>query len=98
MTPLHTRISALDVETVLLTHPAVLDLAVVGVEDETWGQLVAAVVVLRQDTYIFRQQLEVDQVGNNINTHAILIIVHRVQLRQWCKDRMPKYWAPTLVR
>lgn len=74
------KISALDVETVLLTHPAVLDLAVVGVEDETWGQLVAAVVVLRQDTYIFRQQLEVDQ------------------LRQWCKDRMPKYWAPTLVR
>ena len=52
----------------LLTHPAILDLAVVGVEDETWGQLVAAVVVLRQDTYIFRQQLEVDQVGNNINT------------------------------
>ena len=54
----------------LLTHPAILDLAVVGVEDETWGQLVAAVVVLRQDTYIFRQQLEVDQVGNNIHTRT----------------------------
>ena len=98
MTPLHHRISALDVETVLLTHPAVLDLAVVGVEDETWGQLVAAVVVLRQDTYIFRQQLEVDQVGNNINTRVTCLTYHRVQLRQWCKDRMPKYWAPTLVR
>ena len=49
----------------LLTHPAILDLAVVGVEDETWGQLVAAVVVLRQDTYIFRQQLEVDQVSGH---------------------------------
>ena len=57
----------------LLTHPAILDLAVGGVEDETWGQLVAAVVVLRQDTYIFRQQLEVDQVGNNINTRATCI-------------------------
>ena len=57
----------------LLTHPAILDLAVVGVEDETWGQLVAAVVVLRQDTYIFRQQLEVDQVGNNIHTRATCI-------------------------
>ena len=57
----------------LLTHPAILDVAVVGVEEETWGQLVAAVVVLRQDTYIFRQQLEVDQVGNNINTRATCI-------------------------
>ena len=59
----------------LLTHPAVLDLAVVGVEDETWGQLVAAVVVLRQDTYIFRQQLEVDQVRNNINTRATCLLI-----------------------
>ena len=70
LTPLYPRISALDVETVLLTHPAILDVAVVGGEDETWGQLVAAVVVLRQDTYIFRQQLEVDQVCNNSNTRA----------------------------
>ena len=41
------KVSALDVETVLLTHPAIQELAVVGVEDETWGQTVAAVVVLR---------------------------------------------------
>ena len=41
------KVSALDVETVLLTHPAIQELAVVGVKDETWGQTVAAVVVLR---------------------------------------------------
>ena len=41
------KVSALDVETVLLTHPDILELAVVGVEDQTWGQTVAAVVVVR---------------------------------------------------
>ena len=41
------KISALDVERAFLSHPAVLEIAVVGVEDETWGQKVAAVVVFR---------------------------------------------------
>lgn len=42
------KISALDVERVLLTHPDILDVAVVGVEDQTWGQKVAAVVVINK--------------------------------------------------
>ena len=41
------KISALDVERAFLSHPAVLEIAVVGVEDETWGQQVAAVAVFR---------------------------------------------------
>ena len=42
------KISALDVERVLLTHPDIVDVAVVGVEDQTWGQKVAAVVVINK--------------------------------------------------
>eukprot|EP00644_Phytophthora_capsici_P000722 jgi/Phyca11/505864/fgenesh2_kg.PHYCAscaffold_16_\ len=38
------KVSALDVERVLLTHPQVLECAVFGLPDETWGQLVAAVI------------------------------------------------------
>lgn len=39
------KISALDVEKQLLTHPNISDVAVVGVPDLTWGQKVAAVIV-----------------------------------------------------
>ncbi|CAI5730339.1 unnamed protein product [Peronospora destructor] len=38
------KVSALDVERVLLTHPQVLECTVVGLPDETWGQIVAAII------------------------------------------------------
>lgn len=42
------KISALDIERHLLAHPDIAEVAVVGVHDITWGQKIAAVVVLRQ--------------------------------------------------
>jgi long-chain acyl-CoA synthetase len=36
-----------EIEDVLLEHPAVLDVAIVGVPDEQWGEAVAAAVVLK---------------------------------------------------
>ena len=41
-----TNIYPRDVEDVLLTHPSVRDVAVVGLPDETWGEKVAAFIVL----------------------------------------------------
>ncbi len=38
-----------EVEDVLNAHPAVREAAVVGIPDETWGELVHAVVAVRQD-------------------------------------------------
>ncbi|XP_071543785.1 malonate--CoA ligase ACSF3, mitochondrial [Panulirus ornatus] len=39
------KISALDIERHLLSHPNISDVAVVGIPDMTWGQKVAAVIV-----------------------------------------------------
>jgi malonyl-CoA/methylmalonyl-CoA synthetase len=41
------KISALEVEEVLREHPAIADCAVVGLDDEEWGQRVAAVIQVR---------------------------------------------------
>ncbi|DBA89367.1 TPA: Acyl-CoA synthetase member 3, mitochondrial [Trebouxia sp. C0004] len=43
------KISALEIENALLTHPAVNECAVVGIEDEVQGQIVAAVVACHPD-------------------------------------------------
>ena len=41
------KVSALEIEDALRTHPAIAECAVVGVADEEWGQRVAAAVILR---------------------------------------------------
>jgi malonyl-CoA/methylmalonyl-CoA synthetase len=37
----------LDIERILLSHPSIVDVAVMGVDDVTWGQKVGAVVVVK---------------------------------------------------
>jgi len=41
------KLSALEIEGVLLTHEDINEVAVIGVEDRTWGEAVAAVIALR---------------------------------------------------
>ncbi len=43
------KISALEIEEVLRQHPAIKDCAVVGLENEEWGELVAAVLVIKEN-------------------------------------------------
>jgi malonyl-CoA/methylmalonyl-CoA synthetase len=43
------KVSALEIEDVLRTHPSVVDCAVVGVPDDEWGERVCAAVVANAD-------------------------------------------------
>lgn len=42
------KISALEIEEVLRVHPMILDCAVVGIDDEEWGELIVASIVLQK--------------------------------------------------
>jgi fatty-acyl-CoA synthase len=46
-----------EVESVLYTHPAVSDVAVIGLPDERWGEAVTAVVVLQPGAALTLEQL-----------------------------------------
>jgi acyl-CoA synthetase (AMP-forming)/AMP-acid ligase II len=41
------NVYSIEVENVLYTHPAVLEAAVIGIPDEEWGEIVKAIVVLK---------------------------------------------------
>ena len=51
------NISTVEVEQALMSHPCVLEAAVVGVPDEKWGERPKAYVVLRAGTSVTQQEL-----------------------------------------
>lgn len=48
-----------EIEDVLLEHPSVADVAVVGIPDEQWGEGVAAVVVLKEGKTALTEELQI---------------------------------------
>nr|MBF0685273.1 AMP-binding protein [Pseudomonas sp.] len=47
-----------EVESVLYEHPAIAEVAVIGAQDDTWGERVVAVVVLRPDATLTLVELQ----------------------------------------
>lgn len=43
------KISAIEIEEVLRTHPAVNDCSVVGLDDDEWGEQVAAAIIIKEN-------------------------------------------------
>uniref|UniRef100_A0A673UMY8 Acyl-CoA synthetase family member 3 n=1 Tax=Suricata suricatta TaxID=37032 RepID=A0A673UMY8_SURSU len=52
------KVSALEVERLLMAHPSIADVAVIGVPDMTWGQRVAAVVALQEGHALSHRELK----------------------------------------
>ncbi len=59
------KVFAEEVETVILSHPAVRDAIVVGLADERWGSRVTAVVAVRAGCTLTGQEL-IDHVGRQL--------------------------------
>ena len=53
------KVSALEIEEVLRTHPAIVECAVVGKEDVEWGERVCAAVVLRPGASLSQEELRI---------------------------------------
>lgn len=72
------KLSALEIEAVLLEHPSIAECAVVGVPDEVWGEMVAAAVVMR------------DHEGASPEAATLSLKT----LQQWIRDRLSAYRIP----
>ncbi|XP_073962796.1 malonate--CoA ligase ACSF3, mitochondrial-like isoform X2 [Choristoneura fumiferana] len=64
------KVSALQVESAILEHPSVADAAVLGVEDESYGEIVSAVVVLKEQATLTLKELK-DDAGKRLAPYQL---------------------------
>ena len=71
------KLSALEIEASLLDHPAITQCAVVGIADDTWGEVVAVAVVLKQNeelTLAALQSWSEDRISSYKQPRKLLVV------------------------
>ncbi len=93
------KISALDIERVLLEHPDVGELAVLGVPCDTWGERVAAVIAPRPQGAAegAAAEAQLAQRAAELSQPAQLEALTK-SIAAFAKDKMPPYKVPTILR
>jgi malonyl-CoA/methylmalonyl-CoA synthetase len=76
------KLSALEIEAVLLQHPQIRECAVIGLADETWGEAVTAVIVLADGTTLDLSSLR-DWCKNRMS-------VYKIPQRLLAVDELPR--------
>lgn len=64
------KVSALQVESVILEHPSVDDVAVLGIQDDTYGEIIASVLVLKENTNLTLKELK-DEAGKKLAPYQL---------------------------
>ncbi|KAF5005854.1 hypothetical protein F66182_15897, partial [Fusarium sp. NRRL 66182] len=90
------KVSALEVERELLSLPEIAEAAVVGLPSETWGQRVAAVIVLKEQ-HTASQGLT-DSGGDETSSRGIYKPWGALHLRRLLGDRLAGYKLPHEVK
>lgn len=83
------KISAIEVEQLLRTHPGVRDCAVVGLPDEEWGDRVAAAVVTEPDAWFVPAATPPGRIGPYDRTATAKAV-----LDPWLRERLAAYKVP----
>lgn len=79
------KISALEIESVLLAHPRIAECAVVGVPDQHYGEVVAVIAALKKPS----NGDDNEHKENELNLNDLI---------EWARDFLPPYQLPRILR
>ncbi|KAI0983200.1 hypothetical protein GJ496_007226 [Pomphorhynchus laevis] len=70
------KISAVEIERVLQSHPDILECAVLGITDKTWGQVVTAIIVPKMQAHNLSLKTIREFCSTNLPKYSLPKIVH----------------------
>ena len=79
-----------EVESVLFKHPKILEVAVIGLSDEKWGEAVTAVAALKEESSLTLEELR-DFAADHLAKYKIPLRLHIV-------DELPRNPAGKVLK